>query len=240
MDFKITPIGYVESCYPDKFGTPRQSGLIPEAVGFLRISRTWQPEVSLQGLSEFSHLWIVFWFHQLKDYRFHAKVHPPRLLGESVGVFATRSPHRPNPLGLSLVKIKSVEAEGIWVEGVDLVDGTPILDIKPYLVGTESVVEANSAWTEKASSSEIVVHWTPELANKLTSWSQRIGRPGLRELVESTLKLDPRPVVYRGREGENQNPYRDEHAVRFYDGDIHFRFLNPQTIEITQVKVSDS
>lgn len=231
----IEPIGHVESCYPGKFGTPRQSGLVPEARGFLRISKTWQPEIALEGLAEFSHLWVIFLFHQLKDYRYHAKVHPPRLMGESRGVFATRSPHRPNPIGLSLVEILSVDAEGVWVKGLDLVDGTPILDIKPYLVERESLPQARSGWTESSSGTDIEVVWSEEIQSALEAWSRRLHRPELRNLIENTLKLDPRPVVYRGREGQVDAPYRDHHAVRFYDGDVHFRFSGPQTIEIISI-----
>ncbi|RYZ79837.1 MAG: tRNA (N6-threonylcarbamoyladenosine(37)-N6)-methyltransferase TrmO, partial [Proteobacteria bacterium] len=129
---QLTPIGTLESCYRDKFGTPRQPGLSPEAWSKLKIRADLQPAQALEGLEKFSHVWLIFEFHQNKTARYHAKVHPPRLGGESMGVFATRSPHRPNPLGLSLVKLVKIEGDCLFFAGADLVDGTPIFDIKPY------------------------------------------------------------------------------------------------------------
>ena len=133
----MEPIGYIESCFKDKFGTPRQPGLVKKAWAKLKIRADLQPEESLQGLEGFSHVWLIWVFHQNKVSRYHAKVHPPRLGGKSMGLFATRTPHRPNPIGLSLVEIVRVEKDGIVVSGADLVDGTPILDIKPYLQEVE-------------------------------------------------------------------------------------------------------
>lgn len=231
--FQLEAIGVVDSCFKDKFGTPRQPGLAPSSRAFLRMHKKFQPEQSLDGLAGFSHLWVVFWFHQNGNSRFHAKVHPPRMNGEQIGVFATRSPHRANPVGLSLVEIDSVEKEGVWVRGIDLIDGTPILDLKPYLPQVESIPEARAGWAGKAPI-EISVEWLPEAMEELQNWSQKLERPELKSLVEETLRLDPRPVVYRGYEGET-SPYRSRHAVRLYDGDIHFEFLSPNHLQVQKV-----
>jgi tRNA (adenine37-N6)-methyltransferase len=228
----LHPIGVIESCYPDKFGTPRQPGLVPEALAQIKIDRQWQPEQSLQGLEGFSHVWILFWFHKNSNQRYHAKVHPPRMEGESVGVFATRSPHRPNPIGLSLVKLEKVEQDRIFISGVDLVDGTPILDIKPYLASIESQPEAKSGWSASASTSLHEIQWTELQLQQIAQWAQRIQQPDLRNLVEKTLQLDPRPQVYKG---EGEDKYRETHAVRFYDGDVHFSFPRPGVIQIKQI-----
>lgn len=228
-------IGRVETCYPDKFGTPRQPGLVPAARGFLRFSRELQPELALEGLARFSHLWVVFLFHQLKDYQFKPKVHPPRLNGESMGVFASRSPHRPNPIGLSLVTIESVENDGIWLGGVDLVDGTPVLDVKPYLPGVEARPEARQGWVEQASDDKVDVTWSEESLGKLEAWTLATGRPDLKALIEATIALDPRPLVYKGFEGRTATPYRSTHAVRFYEGDVHFEFTSPREARVLRV-----
>lgn len=232
-------IATIESCYPDKFGTPRQPGLAPSSWARLRVHREWQPEFALEGLEGFSHLWVIFLFHQNTNRRYHAKVHPPRLGGQQIGVFATRSPHRPNPIGLSLVKIERIEGDSIVLSGVDLVNGTPVIDIKPYLPEIEAIPGASSGWSQTAPNLALKVIWNAELELKLEQWSDRIQQPQLKKLIEETLSLDPRPVVYRGYEGQG-SPYRDNHAVRLFDGDVHFAFLDPHTIEVRDIRFSQS
>eukprot|EP00911_Craspedida_sp_UC1_P002790 UC1_evm1s2041 len=130
----FVPIGYIRTCFPEKNGTPRQGIVVPEARGRLTVSAGFtNPEHSLQGLSEYSHVWVIFLFHLNANAALHAKVSPPRLEGQRVGLFATRSPHRPNPIGLSLVRLERVDGATVYLSGVDLVDGTPVLDIKPYI-----------------------------------------------------------------------------------------------------------
>ena len=231
MDYHFKPIGIVRSCYPDKFGTPRQSGLVPPAHGFLEISSSLQPEFSLDGLNKFSHLWVIFIFHKNTENHFHSKVHPPRLGGKNIGVFATRSPHRPNPIGLSLVEIISVEKKGVWVSGVDLIDGTPILDIKPYLKDTEAKLEARSELVYENDCKPRVT-WSVDALKFLMGQPQA---PHLKELIEQTLKLDPRPLIYKGYEGV-ASPYREVHTVRFHDLDVHFRFISKELIQIEKVR----
>ena len=230
----MEPIGYLESCFRDKFGTPRQPGLVKHAWARLKIRADLQPEESLQGLEGFTHLWLIWIFHQNKNARFHAKVHPPRLGGKTQGVFSTRSPHRPNPIGLSLVELVKVEKDGIVVAGADLVDGTPILDIKPYLPEVESIQTAQVGWLSDVKSDPIQVQFTPEVEELVQEWEQRLPQQSVREVIIETLKLDPRPVVYRGYEDGN-SPYRNEHALRLFDGDIHFRFESPLVVTVFRI-----
>ncbi len=232
-------IGVIESCYRDKFGTPRQPGLAPSSWARLQLKKEWQPELALQGLEGFSHLWVIFLFHQNTNLRYHAKVHPPRMQGEQIGVFATRSPHRPNPIGLSLVKIEKIDGDSIFISGVDLVDGTPVLDIKPYLPEVESKPEAKGGWSQDASKVKASVQWTPEQEEVVRQWAERISQPALKNLIEETLALDPRPLVYKGYEGTD-SPYRQSHAVRLFDGDIHFAFSAPETIQIRDIRFLNS
>lgn len=135
-EFTYKPIGYLKSIFQTKNGTPRQSGLSQFARASLTISKNvfTNPEHSLQDLSEFSHIWLLWVFHQNQETvkSMKAKVAPPRL-GDRVGVFSTRSPHRPANIGLTLVKLESVRGDTVHMSGVDMVDGTPVLDIKPYL-----------------------------------------------------------------------------------------------------------
>ncbi|WP_347355992.1 tRNA (N6-threonylcarbamoyladenosine(37)-N6)-methyltransferase TrmO [Bdellovibrio sp.] len=230
----MEPIGYLESCFKDKFGTPRQPGLVKQAQARLKIRADLQPEESLQGLEGFSHVWLIWVFHQNKVARFHAKVHPPRLGGESMGLFATRTPHRPNPIGLSLVELVRVEKDGIVVAGADLVDGTPILDIKPYLPEVEAIPNAKTGWPAEIAKNPIEVTFDDKAEQLLQEWQSQNPDKALREIIEETLKLDPRPVVYRGFE-EGQSPYRSSHAVRLFDGDIHFKFESPTHVRVLDI-----
>lgn len=231
IEFQFNAIGHVKSCFADKFGTPRQPGLAKHSRAFLHIYSEFQPELSLQGLAEFSHLWVLFVFHKNNSNKFHAKVHPPRLDGEKIGVFSTRSPHRPNPIGLSVVKIDSVEPEGVWVLGVDLIEGTPILDIKPYIPDIEALPGAHGGWVNEIKEVEVQVEWTQEAADNL----KQLGQENLKLLIEETLQLDPRPKVYKGYEGE-KSKYRDEHIVQLYNYDIHFCFKTSQLICVNKVR----
>ena len=235
----MEPIGYVESCYRDKFGTPRQPGLAPKAWARIRLRADLQPEQALEGLEGYSHLWLIWVFHQNKTARYHAKVHPPRLGGESRGVFATRSPHRPNPIGLSLVEIVSIENGEIIVAGADLVDGTPLLDIKPYLPEIEARPDAKTGWSGSVEKSSLDVEFTPESEAILSQWQERNPDKALRDIIVDTLKLDPRPVVYRGYE-DGGSPYRDQHAFRLFDGDIHFRFQSVSQILVFDILLENN
>ncbi|KAH9488554.1 hypothetical protein Btru_061810 [Bulinus truncatus] len=140
MNVKMKPIGYMKSVFHYKNGTPRQSSLCQAARGVLTIDKSTfnNPEHSLEGLDEFSYAWIIFIFHKNNNTYTKAKVKPPRLDGQKVGVFSTRSPYRPNNIGLSLVKIDKIDGPTVYFSGIDLLDGTPVLDIKPYIPDYDS------------------------------------------------------------------------------------------------------
>lgn len=238
--YSVEAIGKVRSCFKQKFGTPRQPGKAIHAVAELEIFPSWQPELSLRGLEKFSHLWVIFWFHENGGYKFHAKIHPPRLKGESVGVFASRSPHRPNPIGLSVLKILKVMEKSVLVTGVDLIEGTPILDMKPYLTHIESLPEAQDGWVDDNPEQRIQVSWVKEILEvSFTEWfkkSEEVQHFGLRldevqTLIEQIIAEDPRPLVYRGFEG-GESQYRNTHAFYLFDADIQFRFTSPDKAEI--------
>lgn len=217
-------IGHIKSCYPEKFGIPRQSGIVNSVYSELIIKPEWQPEQALQGLVGYSHMWIIFIFHKNSSTRYHAKVHPPRLGGESIGVFATRSPHRPNPIGLSLVEIKDVLHDRIIFTGGDLVEGTPVLDLKPYLPQFENKPQATGGWSLNTDK-DIQVEFSDLAEQKMTDWIRRKSDPQLKQAVMEIIQQDPRPLVYKGYEA-TASPYRSEHAFRLYEADIHFKFLS--------------
>ncbi len=223
--YTFQPIGILKSCYPDKFGVPRQPGIVKKVYSELKLRSDLQPELALQGLTGYSHVWLQFVFHLNTSARYHAKIHPPRLAGESIGVFATRSPHRPNPIGLSVVELVEIRNDVLVLAGVDLVDGTPILDIKPYLPAFESIPNATGGWMATVQKNDVRVKFTIEALENLKIWMNRSGRLELQEVIEQIIKEDPRPLVYKGFESET-SPYRNKHAFRLYDGDIHFEFLS--------------
>ncbi|XP_024416023.2 tRNA (adenine(37)-N6)-methyltransferase isoform X1 [Desmodus rotundus] len=129
------PIGYLESCFSAKNGTPRQPSICSHSRACLRIRKSIfnNPEHSLMGLEQFSHVWILFVFHKNGHLSCKAKVQPPRLNGAKTGVFSTRSPHRPNAIGLTLAKLEKVDGGAVYLSGIDMIHGTPVLDIKPYI-----------------------------------------------------------------------------------------------------------
>lgn len=232
-------IGFVRSCYPDKFGTPRQPGLVPESKAFLEIKSEFQPEISLQGLEGYSHVWLIFVFHENKIDRYHAKVHPPRLGGETMGLFATRTPHRPNPIGLSLLEIESVTHKGVWVRGVDVIDGTPILDIKPYLPNIESKPDALGGWTDTITQNETsipTILWKTPALKQLEQFATDQDFKNTKDLIEHTIQLDPRPLVYRNEDG-SESHYRDTHVVRIHNLDIEFQFHSRDCAQIINIQL---
>lgn len=202
-------IGWVETCYDEKFGVPRQSGVVGSAWGKITFHEDYQGVDFIRGLDGFSHLWLVFLFHQsFKEEErksVKATVRPPRLGGnEKVGVFASRSPFRPNPIGLSLVKLERIEMreEGgciLHVSGVDLVSGTSLLDIKPYISYCDSVTEAGSD-SSRLQARTGYVSGPPEQIP--VEWADGIViDEELRKLISETISLDPRPA-YHGDDRE--------------------------------------
>ncbi len=192
-------IGWVETCYDEKFGVPRQSGLVSSAWGKVRFHEDYQNDDFIRGLEGFSHLWLVFVFHQVvndPDVESKALVRPPRLGGnDKVGVFASRSPFRPNPIGLSLVKLERIEStknDGsiLHLSGVDLVSGTPLLDIKPYIPYCDSVSEQDG---QKIRSG--YVSGAPE--NLPVEWQDGLTvEEALKRLITETIAVDPRPAYH--------------------------------------------
>ena len=201
------PLGVVESCYTDSFGIPRQPGLAPSAFARIRMFSPFNDPNAFEGLNEVSHLWIQFVFHKQKSKRtWSPKVRPPRLGGnKSMGVFATRSPNRPNPIGLSVVKFEGIEQENknlfIKVSGVDILNGAPVLDIKPYVPYADHRPEANNGIAGIAPPLMKVAFAAYALEQMDQLKIKQLER--FKALVSETLANDPRPqylVSDSGRE----------------------------------------
>ena len=184
-------IARIHTDLPEKFGVPRQSGLVPELRGRIVFEPAYRNPDALRGLDGFSHLWLIFQFHRAVRPEWSPTVRPPRLGGnQRMGVFATRSPFRPNSLGLSCVKLEGVRLDEklgpvIEVSGADLVDGTPILDIKPYLPYADCHPEATGGFTDPLDGQTLQVECPPALLAGFT--------PEQREGLVGVLACDPRP-----------------------------------------------
>ena len=185
-------IGYIHTDFPTKFGIPRQSGLVQE----LKATITFEPEYRIpeafRGLEEFSHIWLLWKFSKSEKEHWSATVKPPRLGGKKrMGVFATRSPYRPNDIGLSSVRLEKIEFDEkrgpvLYVAGADLMDGTPIYDIKPYIAYADSHPEAAEGFAGTVKDKELNVNFPEELLSCYP--------PEKRAAIIGVLKQDPRPA----------------------------------------------
>ncbi len=197
--WSFEPIGWIESPFKEKFGIPRQAGMALQARGVIRLANHDFLRRAIEGLDGFTHLWALWIFHEHDARDWKPSIRPPRLGGSKrVGVLASRSPHRPNPIGLSAMRIVSIEAAApggprIVVEGVDVLDGTPLLDLKPYLPFADSIPEATSGW----ASGEIPrtpVLFEPQALAQVETFARETGTEALRTMIEEVLELDPRPA----------------------------------------------
>ena len=203
--FSLATIGVIRSPYQEKFAVPRQPGLVTAINAQLELLPPYNDPHCVRGLEEFSHLWLMFLFHQNGTDEWHPTVRPPRLGGnQRVGVFASRSPFRPNPVGLSVVELKAIRQQGnrVWLElgGVDLVNGTPIVDIKPYLPFVDSLPHARGGFAPDAPVT-MPVSFTPDVEIRC----QKIARthPGFREFLQQVIGQDPRPA-YRKQDNDDK------------------------------------
>lgn len=182
----MKPIGYfLAPGKTQKLQAGRQ-GSEDLSVGIIELTAGHNFEQALEGLAGFSHLWVIYEFHLNKTWK--PKVQPPRLSQKKIGVFATRSPYRPNPIGLSQVKIKAIKGRKIWVEGVDLLDQTPILDLKPYIPYSDSVPKAKTGWFKKPKPLKITK--SAEFIKKI-KWLQLQGIEDLFPIIQQQLTIDP-------------------------------------------------
>ena len=224
MDVTIQPIARMRSDFSTKFGIPRQSGLVEQ----LRSTIVFEPEFrnpdALRGIEEFSHLWIIWQFSEAVRQGWSPTVRPPRLGGNTrMGVFATRSPFRPNNLGLSSVRLLGVEQTKdfgmvLHVGGADLMDGTPIFDIKPYIPYGDCHMDATGGFTDRAGEFLLDVDFPRELLEKLP--------PDKREAAKAVLSHDPRPSYQRNEDRI--------YGMTFAGQDIRFT-VRENTLTVTEV-----
>jgi tRNA-Thr(GGU) m(6)t(6)A37 methyltransferase TsaA len=235
MDKQIvfTPIGIVHSCFPEKFGIPRQPRLAGAARASLEIWPPYDQDEAFGGLSDFSHLWVVFVFHGNPAGRWRSTVRPPRLGGNRrTGVFATRSGFRPNPIGISAVTLEAIHRTAgkllLEVSGIDILDQTPVLDIKPYLPYADMIPEAVGGFADQhPPENERPVIFTAAAQQACTRLEA--VHPGFVDLLEQVLRADPRPAY------ANRQDTRTAFGMRLYDVNVRWTIgkdaIVVQTIE---------
>lgn len=212
----ITPIAEIITPFREKFAIPRQAQIVNEAWGTLQFSGAYRHPDSLHGLTAHSHYWLIWGFHLNADKEKTLTVRPPRLGGNTkVGVFSTRSPFRPNNLGLSVVKLESVNQEDFSVifSGVDMLSGSPIYDLKPYIPYADSRDNAHSDWADHVPDAAFSVKFLPEVEQQLQEEDSRTGQR-LLPLVRALLAYDPRPAYKNGQIDDKI------YATQLYDRDI--------------------
>ncbi len=225
---ELRPIGFIRSPFPQKFGIPRQPELAPGAESVIRLDPEQIKPECMRGLDEVSHIWVLFHFHGVDPGDWRPTVRPPRLGGNRrLGVFASRSPFRPNPIGMSVVRLLRIHGFDLTVGGGDFLDGTPVLDIKPYVPYADSRPDARPGIGEPPIQPlEVTLSTVAEA--ELATHSRK---DYLRALIEETLRWDPRPA-YRQEEADDQRLY----ATRLLDVDVEWRVIG-QTVVVAAIRM---
>lgn len=210
---EVEVIARIHTDFPSKFGIPRQSGIVESLEGKIIFEPKFRSEAAVKGLENHSYLWLIWQFSEVVDQGWNPTVRPPRLGGNTrVGVFASRSPFRPNHLGLSSVKLKRIELDEdlgpiLYVSGVDIMDNTPIVDIKPYMPYADSHPEASTGIFENVDKKKLKVHFPQELLDKVPEEK--------RDLMKEVLAEDPRPSY--------QNDAQRIYGLSFAGRNVRFR-----------------
>nr|WP_320136876.1 tRNA (N6-threonylcarbamoyladenosine(37)-N6)-methyltransferase TrmO [uncultured Amphritea sp.] len=229
------PIAIIHSGYKEKFGIPRQPGLARSMTASIELLPPYNSADAVRGLEQCSHIWLLFIFSACVDKGWSPLVRPPRLGGnEKLGVFASRSPFRPNPIGLSPVKLEGVRCEGaqvfLDVSGADLLDKTPIVDIKPYLPYSDSLPQAHYDIASKIDTLNLPVQFSAEAQIALEQQSQRLNLP-LQQQIEEVLRCDPRPAYHK------QKAQQRTYGIRLHDLNIRWE-INDRAILVLQIEIN--
>ncbi|WP_026317667.1 tRNA (N6-threonylcarbamoyladenosine(37)-N6)-methyltransferase TrmO [Algicola sagamiensis] len=232
MQISFEPVGILHSPYKQKFAIPRQPRLIPQARAWLALADHVNHPDTLRGIEDFSHLWLVFAFHETMEKGWSNLVRPPRLGGNAKkGVFATRATFRPNAIGMSAVELIGIKKKGnrwgLELAGIDLLDQTPILDIKPYLPYSDSIEQAAGGFADARPETEMTVEFSEQAQQFCLQQSQNY--PQLMAFITQVLKQDPRPAYKKKREGEQT------YGMSLYEFNIQWR-VNAQHHFVEEIR----
>ena len=238
----LDPIGYLRSPLADKFEAARQPRAAAGTPAQIELLPGRHFEHALDDLGQWELIWVIFWFHLNEGWR--PKVLPPRSTSGRKGVFSTRSPHRPNPIGISVVRLERIDGLTLHIRDSDILDGTPILDIKPYVAYSDAHPDAGSGWLEVADPLQNYVVQFEPLAESQATWVEANTGLALRERIQSTLALGPEPHPYRRirNMGEWKQLAVKEWRVRFTvagrDVRVHEIYSGFQTAQLTSADES--
>lgn len=232
-DYSISAVGHIQSPYKQKFAIPRQPRLVPEAKAKLIFAPDFNREEFVRGIDEFTHIWLLFRFHETADKGYSPMVRPPRLGGnERKGVFATRATFRPNAIGMSAVKLEGIEYKNgqlsLLLAGIDLLDGTPIIDIKPYLPYSDAMLDASAGFADTRPETQMSVEFNPEVTLFI---EQQTQYPDLLNFISNVLKQDPRPAYKKQKNGEQS------YGMTLYDYNIRWQ-VNGEHNLVTSIEKS--
>ena len=235
----FTTVGTINSCYQEKFGIPRQPRLETESISELILSPSYNDPNTLRKIEQFSHLWLIFIFHKTQDAGWKPLVRPPRLGGNKrIGVFASRSTFRPNPLGISAVELVRIKQEhskvSLLLRGCDLLNGTPIVDIKPYIPYSDSIPQAKAGFAPTAPKVLFDIQFTDKANQQCEQLESEQNRQqhaltiDLKKLIIQILQLDPRPS-YQQQVGDRV------YAMHLYNFDLRWRYCENGSILVLEL-----
>ena len=234
--WEFKAIGIIRTCFREKFGIPRQPGLAPSAGGILTLRPPFNQPEMVRELAGFSHIWVLFVFHALAAKPLKSTVRPPRLGGRRrIGVLASRSGYRPNPIGLSVVELAAVEmgpkGPALHLRGVDFLDRTPVLDVKPYLPYADCLPAAKGGYSAGGPPEPLPVTFSPRALKDLEC-RQRLDPEQFKQLITETLSQDPRPAHERAADPERC------FGTVFWDVNVRWRVAGQQ-VEVLSVTPPD-
>ena len=226
-------IGTIDSPYKEKFAIPRQPGLVTAAQGQLRLTGSANNIELVRGLEQFSHIWLLFVFHGTQDQGWKPLVRPPRLGGnKKLGVLATRSTFRPNPIGMSVVKLDRIKQKDsqviLHINELDLLDGTPIVDIKPYVPYADIIENAQGGYAHQQPESEIQVAFSTEAIAAVEYFTKQY--PKLQQLIEQVLSQDPRPAY------KHQKVDDKVYGMALYDLNITWQMVSLNCLVVKNIE----
>ena len=230
MQYTFDTIAIIHSCYKDKFAIPRQAGLVSASTASIELLAPYNDLEITKGLEDFSHLWLSFIFHKHVGKGWNTTVKPPRLDGKQrFGVFATRASFRPNPIGLSLVKIESIEQKKgsvfINIKGADLLDKTPVIDIKPYVPYSDSIPNAKGGFTDQIKEQTLSITFSS--AAKIDCLKAKKKYPDIEQFIQQLLSLDHRAYYYKKID--------KIYSTTVYDYDLKWQ-INSDQVEVVSLK----
>lgn len=230
-DLTLSPIAIIHTPYKEKFSVPRQPDLVQDGVGIVELLPPYNSPEAVRGLEQFSHLWLIFQFDQIEQGKWQPTVRPPRLGGnQRIGVFASRATHRPNPLGLSKVALREVECINgkvfLHLGAVDLVDGTPIFDIKPYIAYADSEPQAKSGFAQEKPVAKLQVEFSEAAQSAVEKLEEK--RPHLARFIREVISQDPRPAYQQGKPSERI------YGISLYEFNVKWR-LKKDTLDEVEI-----